>query len=56
MLEEAALPDCRFDVICIHAISRFYRNGAEMELTIRKLKKAGIEFVSVMRPKGADPS
>src|SRR5215472_7497251 len=37
MLEEAVSPDRRFDVICVHAFSRFYRNGAEMELTIRRL-------------------
>ena len=38
MLDEAAGPDRRFDIICVHAFSRFYRNGAEMELTIRKLR------------------
>ena len=38
MLEEARSHDRRFDVICVHAFSRFYRNGAEMELTIRKLR------------------
>ena len=31
MLEEASRPDRRFDVICVHAFSRFYRNGAEMD-------------------------
>jgi len=35
MLDEASSPDRRFDIICVHAFSRFYRNGAEMELTIR---------------------
>jgi DNA invertase Pin-like site-specific DNA recombinase len=56
MLEEAASPDRRFDVICVHAFSRFYRNGAEMELTIRKLRKQGVEVVSVTQPTGDDPS
>jgi site-specific DNA recombinase len=56
MLEEAASPDRRFDVICIHAFSRFYRNGAEMELTIRRLHKQGVEVVSVTQPTGDDPS
>src|SRR5262249_6345307 len=36
--------------------SRFYRNGAEMELTIRKLRKHGVEVVSVTQPTGDDPS
>ena len=56
MLEEAAGPDRRFDIICVHAFSRFYRNGAEMELTIRKLRKQGVEVVSVTQPTGDDPS
>ena len=56
MLEEAASSDRRFDVICVHAFSRFYRNGAEMELTIRRLRKLGVEVVSVTQPTGDDPS
>ena len=56
MLEDAASPERRFDVICVHAFSRFYRNGAEMELTIRKLRKLGVEVVSVTQPTGDDPS
>jgi site-specific DNA recombinase len=43
-------------VICVHSFSRFYRNGAEMELTIRKLRKNGVEVVSVTQPTGDDPS
>jgi site-specific DNA recombinase len=43
-------------VICVHAFSRFYRNGAEMEMTIRRLRKAGVEVVSVTQPTGDDPS
>ena len=56
MLDEATSPDRRFDIICVHAFSRFYRNGAEMELTIRKLRKHGVEVVSVTQPTGDDPS
>jgi site-specific DNA recombinase len=56
MLDEATNPDRRFDVICVHAFSRFYRNGAEMELTIRKLRKHGVELVSATQPTGDDPS
>jgi site-specific DNA recombinase len=56
MLEEATSPDRRFDVICVHAFSRFYRNGAEMELTIRRLRKQGVEVISVTQPTGDDPS
>jgi site-specific DNA recombinase len=56
MLEEASSPDRRFDVICVHSFSRFYRNGAEMELTIRRLRKSGVEVVSITQPTGDDPS
>jgi DNA invertase Pin-like site-specific DNA recombinase len=56
MLDEAAGPERRFDIICVHAFSRFYRNGAEMELTIRKLRKHGVEVVSVTQLTGDDPS
>ena len=56
MLEDARSQDRRFDVICVHAFSRFYRNGAEMELTIRNLRKHGVEVVSVTQPTGTDPS
>ena len=56
MLEEARSPTRRFDVICIHSFSRFYRNGAEMELTIRNLRKHGVEVVSTTQPTGTDPS
>jgi site-specific DNA recombinase len=56
MLEEASRPDRRFDVICVHAFSRFYRNGAEMELTIRRLRKQGVEVISMSQPTGDDPS
>jgi site-specific DNA recombinase len=56
MLDLATSTECRFDVIVVHAFSRFYRNGAEMELTIRKLRKHGVDVVSVTQPTGDDPS
>ncbi len=56
MLEQARDPNRRFDVICVHSFSRFYRNGAEMELTIRQLRKCGVDVVSVTQPTGDDPS
>ena len=55
-LEQAKSAERTFDVICVHAFSRFYRNGAEMEMTIRRLKKLGVEVVSVTQPTGDDPS
>ncbi|MGC1578679.1 MAG: recombinase family protein, partial [Beijerinckiaceae bacterium] len=56
MMEAARDADRPFDVIVVHAFSRFYRNGAEMELTIRSLRKHGVEVVSVTQPTGDDPT
>lgn len=56
MLEQARESERRFDVILVHSFSRFYRNGAEMELTIRSLGKVGVEVVSVTQPTGDDPA
>ena len=56
MLEQAASSERTFDVICVHSFSRFYRNGAEMEMTIRKLRKYGVDVVSMTQPTGDDPS
>ena len=56
MLEQAASSERSFDVICVHSFSRFYRNGAEMEMTIRKLRKHGVDVVSMTQPTGDDPS
>ena len=56
MLERATTSERNFDVICVHAFSRFYRNGAEMEMTIRRLSKYGVEVISVTQPTGDDPS
>ena len=42
LMEATKSPDRRFDVICVHSYSRFYRNGAEMEITILQLSKRGV--------------
>ena len=56
MLERACAAEKAFDVIVCYAFNRFYRNGAEMELAIRKLRKHGVEVVSVTQPTNDDPS
>jgi DNA invertase Pin-like site-specific DNA recombinase len=43
-------------VIVVHSYSRFFRDGAAMELTIRKLRRHGVEVVSMTQPTGNDPS
>lgn len=56
MLEQATSSERSSDLVCVHAFSRFYRNGAEMEMTIRRLRKSGVDVVSVTQPTGDDPS
>ena len=56
MIERACDPGKPFDVIVVYAFNRFFRNGADMELTIRRLRKYGVEVVSVTQPTGDDPS
>nr|WP_081762804.1 recombinase family protein [Xanthobacter sp. 126] len=56
MLERACDADRPYDVIVVHSFSRFFRDGAAMELTIRKLRRHGVEVVSMTQPTGADPS
>lgn len=56
MIERACAPDHPYDAILFYAFNRFFRNVAEMELTIRKLRKHGVDVVSVTQPTGDDPS
>ena len=56
MLERACNTDHPYDVIVVHSFSRFFRDGAAMELTIRKLRRHGVEVVSMTQPTGNDPS
>ncbi len=50
MIDRACDPDHPFDVIVVHAFSRFYRDGAEMELLIRRLRKHGVTVESISQP------
>jgi site-specific DNA recombinase len=56
MMERACDPDKDFDLIVVYSFNRFFRNGADMELAIRKLRKHGVEVVSVTQPTGDDHS
>jgi DNA invertase Pin-like site-specific DNA recombinase/uncharacterized protein with PIN domain len=56
MIDRACGPDHPYDAIVFYAFNRFFRNVAEMELTIRKLRKHGVDVVSVTQPTGDDPS
>ncbi len=56
LMDRACDADHPYDVVVVHAYSRFYRDGAAMELAIRKLRKHGVEVVSTTQPTGTDPS
>ena len=56
MMERACDPDRPFSKIVFYSFNRFFRNGADMELAIRKLRKHGVEVVSVTQPTGDDHS
>ena len=56
MIDCACDPDKPFDVIVCYAFNRFYRNIVDMELAIQKLRKHGVEVVSVTQPTGDDHS
>jgi site-specific DNA recombinase len=56
MIDRACASDHPYDAIVFYAFNRFFRNVAEMELTIHKLRKHGVEVVSVTQPTGDDPS
>ncbi|WP_374308937.1 recombinase family protein [Methylocella sp.] len=56
MLERACDADRPYDVIVVHAFSRFFRDGVGMELAVRKLRRHGVEVVSITQPTGSDPS
>ncbi|MBE7733257.1 recombinase family protein [Devosia faecipullorum] len=56
MIERACDPDRPFDIILVHAFSRFYRDHIGMELTVRKLRKHGVTVISMTQVVGEDPS
>jgi site-specific DNA recombinase len=56
MIDRACAPDHPYDAIVFYAFNRFFRNVAEMELTIRKLRKHAVDVISVTQPTGDDPS
>lgn len=56
MVERACDPDHPYDIILVHAFSRFYRDHVGMELTIRNLRKHGVAVISMTQVVGEDPS
>ncbi len=54
MLLDAAAKPAPFAAIVVYDRSRFYRNAAKAELTIRELRRNDVQIVSVTQPNGND--
>lgn len=50
MIADALQSPRLFDRIVVHSASRFFRDAAVMELTIRRLRKAGVELICITQP------
>ena len=56
MIYKATRPDRPFTFIVVHSLSRFSRDSLHSELYVRKLRKAGVELVSITQIVSSDPS
>ena len=56
MIYKATRPDRPFTFIIVHSLSRFSRDSLHSELYVRKLRKAGVELVSITQTVSSDPS
>jgi site-specific DNA recombinase len=56
MIYKATRPERPFAFIVVHSLSRFSRDSLHSELYVRKLRKAGVELVSITQTVSSDPS
>jgi DNA invertase Pin-like site-specific DNA recombinase/predicted DNA-binding protein len=56
MIYKATRSDKPFDYIVVHSLSRFSRDALHSELYVRKLRKAGVELVSITQTMTPDAS
>lgn len=56
MIERATSPARPFDVVLVHSMSRFFRDQFQSELYRRRLRKAGVEVLSVTQDFADDPT
>lgn len=54
MIFQATRTERPFDFVVVHSLSRFSRDSLHSELYIRRLRKAGVELVSVTQDLGQD--
>jgi DNA invertase Pin-like site-specific DNA recombinase len=56
MVDRACSKDHPFDVIVVHSFSRFSRDAMHSEFYTRKLRKAGVDIVSITQEFATDPA
>jgi len=56
MIDLACGPDRPFDIILTHSFSRFFRDSMLFEIYVRRLKKVGVDLVSMTQEVGDDPT
>ena len=56
MLDAAATKPRPFDVIVVHSLSRFFRDAIEGGVHLRRLRRLGVEVVSITQPTAEDAS
>jgi DNA invertase Pin-like site-specific DNA recombinase len=56
MIYRATRPDRPFAFVVVHSLSRFSRDSLHSELYVRKLRKAGVELISITQTVSSDPS
>ena len=54
MIAKATGPDRPFDTVIVHSLSRFSRDAMHSEFYVRKLKRAGVQLVSITQELGQD--
>ena len=54
MIYKATRPEHPFDYVVVHSLSRFSRDSFHSELYIRRLRKAGVDLVSITQDVGKD--
>jgi site-specific DNA recombinase len=56
MVDIATGPERPFDVIVVHSMSRFFHDQFQSEFYIRKLRKAGVQVISITQQFESDPT
>jgi site-specific DNA recombinase len=54
MIDLACGPSHPFDIILTHSFSRFFRDSMLFEINARRLKKVGVDLVSMTQEIGDD--